>query len=101
MSGNEINLTDADLERIVMQEFADLESRGTMIRRDCEVTLARQVAERLRQTYERTFEPPPIGTHIKITYFTRMWLKLNMVNNWLQMLTYPERIEITSLRWNP
>lgn len=42
------NLNDSELEGIVMQEFVIAEAEGFKIKRDCEVFLARRVAERLR-----------------------------------------------------
>jgi hypothetical protein len=38
---------DAAIEKLVMQEFSRMERDGLAITRDCEVTLARRVAERL------------------------------------------------------
>lgn len=46
-------LTDDDLERIVMTVFSKLEFAGLIIGRDCEVTLARAVAVKMRRIYEQ------------------------------------------------
>ena len=36
-----------DVERIVMEEFGRLEARGTIVKQDCDVTLARAVGWRV------------------------------------------------------
>lgn len=45
-------LSNDDLEQIVVLVFAKLESAGLVIRKDCDVTLARAVAVELRKIYE-------------------------------------------------